>query len=56
MPEGRDSIRFRIRALLLLQGWDATLAISKGGALMRRESSFSPEQYIPPRTWPGAPK
>lgn len=47
MPEGGVSIRFGIRALLLLQGCDATLANSKGAALMRRESSFSPEQYIP---------
>lgn len=56
MPEVRVSIRIRMRALLSQWECGATLANLKGGALLRREPSFSPEQYIPPRTWPGAPK
>ena len=48
MSEVRVSIRIRIRALLSQWGCSAMLANLKGGALLRRESSFSPEQYIPP--------
>lgn len=48
MPEVRVRVRIRTGALLLWWGCDATLANLKGGALMRRrESSFSPEQFIP---------
>lgn len=53
MPEVMLSICVRMRASLSQWECHAMLANLKGGALLRRESSFSPKQYIPPEPGPG---